>query len=79
MCPSQCILYQMSLFSQYILNPFYSSSMSKYADSHKKPNGPGDARPTAMQIVEDEGRLGTMKDKVPFFFRGPKSLSNTKL
>ncbi|KAK6208382.1 hypothetical protein LQW54_006863 [Pestalotiopsis sp. IQ-011] len=38
--------------------------MSRYADSHKKPNGPGDARPTAMQIVEDEGRLGIMKDKV---------------
>ncbi|KAK9782796.1 hypothetical protein SCAR479_01139 [Seiridium cardinale] len=38
--------------------------MSRYADAHKTPNGPGDARPTALQIVKDEGREGNMKDKV---------------
>ncbi|KAH6655754.1 hypothetical protein BKA67DRAFT_534670 [Truncatella angustata] len=43
--------------------------MSRYAEAHKNPNGPGDARPTALQIVQDEGREGTMKDKV-FFVTG---------
>ncbi|KAH8676226.1 putative oxidoreductase,short chain dehydrogenase [Xylariales sp. PMI_506] len=40
--------------------------MSRYADAHSQErlHGPGDGRPTAMQIVEDEGRLNTMKDKV---------------
>ncbi|KAF6830881.1 WW domain-containing oxidoreductase [Colletotrichum plurivorum] len=28
--------------------------MSRYTEAHAKPNGPGDARPTALQIVEDE-------------------------
>ncbi|ETS86545.1 hypothetical protein PFICI_00373 [Pestalotiopsis fici W106-1] len=46
--------------------------MSRYVDSHKSPNGPGDARPTAMQVVEDEGRLGTMTDKV-FLVTGASS------
>ncbi|KAK6215241.1 short-chain dehydrogenase [Colletotrichum tabaci] len=32
--------------------------MSRYADSHVDPQGPGDARPTALQVVEDEGLLG---------------------
>jgi NAD(P)-dependent dehydrogenase (short-subunit alcohol dehydrogenase family) len=40
--------------------------MSRYAKAHAfdNLNGPGDGRPTALQIVEDEGRLGTMTDKV---------------
>ena len=38
--------------------------MSRYADAYKNPAGPGDARPTALQIIKDEGREGTMKDKV---------------
>jgi hypothetical protein len=38
--------------------------MSRYLDAHKAMNGPGDARPTAMQIVEDEERAMNMKDKV---------------
>jgi NAD(P)-dependent dehydrogenase (short-subunit alcohol dehydrogenase family) len=28
---------------------------TRYADVHKNPQGPGDARPTAMQIIHDEG------------------------
>ncbi|RLL98383.1 hypothetical protein CFD26_102012 [Aspergillus turcosus] len=28
---------------------------ARYADVHKNPQGPGDARPTAMQIIHDEG------------------------
>lgn len=38
--------------------------MSRYAESHKKTSGPGDARPTALQIVRDEGLEGALQDKV---------------
>lgn len=38
--------------------------MSRYHDSHTKPKGPGDARPTALQIVKDEGLIGKLDDKV---------------
>ena len=46
---------------------------SRYAEAHAKPKGPDDARPTAMQIVEDEGLVGKMTDKVRpehLFFAG---------
>jgi NAD(P)-dependent dehydrogenase (short-subunit alcohol dehydrogenase family) len=39
-------------------------STNKYAASHKSPSGPGDARPTALQIVQDEGLEGKLSDKV---------------
>ena len=35
--------------------------MSRYAVAHAKPNGPGDARPTALQIIKDEGVEGKLK------------------
>lgn len=38
--------------------------MSRYAAVHVKPNGPGDARPTALQIVEHEGMDGRLVGKV---------------
>ncbi|KAJ4188310.1 hypothetical protein NW767_011972 [Fusarium falciforme] len=38
--------------------------MSRYAEAHVKPNGPGDARPTALQIIKDEGVEGKLKGKV---------------
>ncbi|KAM5341714.1 hypothetical protein ACJ41O_014745 [Fusarium nematophilum] len=38
--------------------------MSRYAKTFENPAGPGDARPTAMQIIDDEGLRGQMKDKV---------------
>jgi NAD(P)-dependent dehydrogenase (short-subunit alcohol dehydrogenase family) len=37
---------------------------SRYAATHIKPKGPGDARPTAIQIVKDEERIGDLKGKV---------------
>ncbi|KAI9146713.1 Oxidoreductase calI [Paramyrothecium foliicola] len=37
--------------------------MSPYAEVHAKPNGPGDARPTALQIIADEGAEGKLKGK----------------
>ncbi|KAI3330355.1 short chain dehydrogenase [Ustulina deusta] len=46
--------------------------MSRYADSHKSPSGAGDARPTALQIIKDEGLEGNMKDKV-FLVTGASS------
>ena len=38
--------------------------MSRYAEAHISPQGPGDARPTALQIVHDEGLEGKLRDKV---------------
>lgn len=38
--------------------------MSRYAAAHKNPHGPGDARPTAMQIVKDEGMESKLHSKV---------------
>jgi NAD(P)-dependent dehydrogenase (short-subunit alcohol dehydrogenase family) len=38
--------------------------MSSYADAHVKPNGPGDARPTALQIIKDEKAENTLKGEV---------------
>ena len=38
----------------------------RYSEVHKAENlkGPGDARPTALQIIKDNDREGTMTDKV---------------
>ncbi|KAF5979557.1 alcohol dehydrogenase [Fusarium coicis] len=38
--------------------------MSRYAAAHDDPQGPGDARPTALQIIKDEGVEGKLKGKV---------------
>jgi NAD(P)-dependent dehydrogenase (short-subunit alcohol dehydrogenase family) len=39
---------------------------SRYAEAHKEENlaGPGDARPTALKIIQDENLVGKMTDKV---------------
>ncbi|KAI0870106.1 hypothetical protein GGS24DRAFT_493252 [Hypoxylon argillaceum] len=37
---------------------------SRYAESHKSTNGPGDARPTALQIVQDQQLTGQLAGKV---------------
>ena len=47
-------------------------TMSRYAEAHKNNTGPGDARPTAIQIVEDENLVGKLTDKV-FFVTGVSS------
>ncbi|KAI9730210.1 MAG: hypothetical protein M1834_005974 [Cirrosporium novae-zelandiae] len=39
---------------------------SKYAAAHASPKGPGDARPTALQIIKDEGLEGKLTDEVIF-------------
>ncbi|KAI5213477.1 NAD(P)-binding protein [Aureobasidium subglaciale] len=38
--------------------------MSRYASAFATPNGPGDARPTALQIIKDEEAEGTLAGKV---------------
>lgn len=38
--------------------------MSRYAASHTNPQGAGDARPTALQIIQDEGLLSKLVGKV---------------
>lgn len=38
--------------------------MSRYAASHANPAGPGDARPTALQIIKDEGVEGKLTGKI---------------
>lgn len=44
---------------------FNHPAMSRYTEVHKIFNlrGPGDARPTALQIVKDEGIVGKLSDK----------------
>jgi cysteine synthase len=38
--------------------------MSRYAEAHVNPAGPSDARPTALQIIKDEGVEGKLAGKV---------------
>ncbi|KNG50038.1 ww domain-containing oxidoreductase [Stemphylium lycopersici] len=38
--------------------------MSRYAEAHVSPAGPGDARPTAFQIIKDEAAEGKLAGKV---------------
>ena len=38
--------------------------MSRYAKVHESRNGPGDSRPTALEIVEDENMVGKLGGKV---------------
>lgn len=40
------------------------SSVSRYAAVHESPQGPGDARPTALQIITDENCENTLEGKV---------------
>ena len=46
--------------------PSRANIPGKFAEAHKNENlrGPGDARPTALQIIKDEGLEGKMTDKV---------------
>ena len=40
------------------------SQTSRYSAVHADPDGPGDARPTGLDIVEDEGREQILADHV---------------
>jgi len=39
-------------------------SSAKYVAAHVSPQGPGDARPTALDIIKDEDLIGKLSDKV---------------
>lgn len=41
-----------------------SLTIQPYASVHNNPQGEGDARPTALQIIKDEGLINKMTDKV---------------
>jgi hypothetical protein len=42
--------------------------MARYDAVHRNPAGPGDSRPTALQIIRDEKLVCQMKDKVRLLF-----------
>ena len=44
--------------------PYIPKSLSRYAKTFENAQGPGDARPTALDIVKDEGLEGKLTDKV---------------
>ncbi|VUC31651.1 unnamed protein product [Clonostachys rosea] len=46
--------------------------MSRYTQAHENRTGPGDGRPTALQVIKDEGREGALGDKV-FLVTGASS------
>ncbi|KAH7215672.1 hypothetical protein DER44DRAFT_764743 [Fusarium oxysporum] len=48
--------------------------MSRYTEVHAKPQGPGDARPTALQIVKDEDLLGKLKGTVVLITGGNQGI-----
>lgn len=41
-------------------------AVARYHEVHAHANGPGDARPTALQIIKDEGLEGKLTDRVMF-------------
>lgn len=46
-----------------------TSILAPYAIDHEDPNGPGDARPTALKIIRDQKLDGSLVGKV-FFISG---------
>ncbi|KAJ5118378.1 hypothetical protein N7526_010015 [Penicillium atrosanguineum] len=49
-------------------------SPSPYADAHQDPQGAGDARPTALQIIKDEGVEGKLAGKVIVILGGTSGI-----
>lgn len=44
--------------------PAPSTPFQPYADRHKTLSGPGDSRPTAIEVVKDAGLVGKLQDRV---------------
>ena len=61
---TQSLFSLFSLFSTTAATATTATMSSRYAAVHEKPKGPGDARPTAFDIVNDEGLQGKLTDKV---------------
>lgn len=51
-------------FTRLVTTKLYQITMSRYAESHQNPQGPGDARPTALQIVQDNDLVEKLVGKV---------------
>ncbi|KZL87919.1 short-chain dehydrogenase [Colletotrichum incanum] len=47
---------------------------NRYAEAHANPQGEGDARPTAFQIIQDEGLIGKLSDKVALVTGGTNGI-----
>ncbi|EED22042.1 short-chain dehydrogenase, putative [Talaromyces stipitatus ATCC 10500] len=47
-------------------SPFAVLNKNKYSNTHAKPKGSGDNRPTALRIIKDEPREGDLNDKMVF-------------
>lgn len=60
--------------AQMSYSPSLPQITNRYADSHADPKGAGDARPTALQIVQDEGLVGKLTDKVALVTGGTNGL-----
>jgi len=48
--------------------------IAPYADVHRRPQGPGDARPTAMQIVDDQNLINKWADKAVLITGGSSGI-----
>ena len=48
--------------------------IAPYAEAHKNPQGPGDARPTAMQIIQDEDLVNKWTDKTVLITGGSSGI-----
>ncbi|OAA51754.1 NAD(P)-binding domain protein [Metarhizium rileyi] len=51
-----------------------ADSLSPYANLYDNPSGPGDQRPTALQVVEDNGAAGTWSGRVVLVTGGTAGL-----
>ena len=51
-----------------------SAIPARYAIDHQDPNGPGDARPTALKIIRDQGLDGSLAGKVVFISGGTNGI-----
>jgi NAD(P)-dependent dehydrogenase (short-subunit alcohol dehydrogenase family) len=73
-------MYRLCKYDTYLLftcssnNDYNTSNMSRYAEAHANPQGPGDARPTALQIVKDENLLNKLTDTVVLITGGNQGI-----
>jgi hypothetical protein len=59
-CSSHCIIHSTAASLQIQTMALITS---RYAPAHISPKGPGDARPTALQVIKDEGLLDGLSGK----------------
>lgn len=45
-----------------------------YEQVHKQPKGPGDARPTALQVIQDQGMTGKLVGRTILITGGTSGL-----